>query len=314
MAFERVKLGLALGAGGARGLAHVGVLKALERAGVRISFLAGSSAGAVVGAAYAVSGSAAELERRFMEFLSTDAFKQAGVSVMHQAFQAKPVTLSERLNTWLKKAFIQAKIVSQAAVLEAEVFERLIAQFVPDVLIEDLPLPFQALGTDLNTGRAVVFKRGPLREALYASAAIPGVVRPLARGDMRIVDGGVIHMVPVLPVRHMGADVVLAVDVEKFIDPGQDFSSAFDLFFRVEDVQSHYLKETELRQADLVLQPKVGHIHWSDFGAASEMIRLGQDEVYERLDQVRTLARRRRLPWWLFSSPPPPPVRDWIEA
>jgi len=312
--FEKVKLGLALGAGGARGLAHVGVLKTLERAGVTISFLAGSSIGAVVGAAYAYLGNAADLEKRLGEFLKTDLFQEAGLATVRDVFQGKPETFSQRLETWLKKAYLQARVVSRPAILDSDSFRDMIEFFVPDINIEDLSLPFRALGTDLKSGRAVVFSQGSLLDAVYASAAIPGVVNPLPIKDLLVVDGGVVNMVPVLAAYHMGADVVLAVDVEKSIESDNRYATAIDLFFRVEDVQSYYLKETQLSQAELVLRPKVGHIHWSDFERVQELIRLGQDEGSGRLDEIRALAKRRKMPWWWFVSPPQKPARDWIEA
>jgi len=295
-------------------LAHVGVLKTLERAGVTISFLAGSSIGAVVGAAYAYLGNAAELEKRLGEFLNTDLFREAGLATVRDVFQGKPETFSQRLETWLKKAYLQARVVSRPAILDSESFREMIEFFIPDIKIEDLPLPFRALGTDLKSGRAVVFSQGSLLDAVYASAAIPGVVNPLQVNDLLMVDGGVVNMVPVLTAYHMGADVVLAVDVEKSIESDNRYATAIDLFFRVEDVQSYYLKEIQLGQADLVLRPKVGHIHWSDFERAQELIRLGQDEAAGRLDEIKALAKRRKTPWWWSVSLPKKPARDWIEA
>ena len=298
--FEKVKIALALGAGGARGLAHIGVLKALEKSGIRLSCLAGSSIGALVGAAYAVSGNTAELEDRLHEFLATDRFKQSGLSLVLDAFQDKPESWTQRVDTWLKKTYLQARMVARPALLDSDIYREMIEFFVPKINIEDLAIPFQALGTDLRSGRAVVFKSGPLRAAVYGSAAIPGLVRPLALNDWLVVDGGVLNMVPVLPARRMGADVVVAVDVEKSVDQTDEFVTAFDHLFRVEDVQSYFLKEWQLTYADLVLRPEVGHIHWSDFSRAREMISLGQDESALQMDRIRALAERRRwprLPW-----------------
>ena len=305
---------MALGAGGARGLAHLGVLKALEKAGVRVDCLAGSSIGALVGAGYAVRGNTAELEGRLMEFLATDQFRESGLSLVLDAFQDKPESWTRRVDTWLKKTYLQAKLVSRSALLDSDLYREMIEFFLPKINIEDLAIPFQALGTDLRTGRTVVFKSGPLRDAVYASAAIPGLVRPLALNDWLVVDGGVLNMVPVLPVRHMGADVVVGVDVEKSLDRSDAFGSAVDHLFRVEDVQSYFLKEWQLTYADLVLRPEVGHIHWSDFGRAQEMIRLGQDASALHLDAIRSLANRRRWPRLSRSGCRPLPAADWLET
>lgn len=312
--FEKVKLGLALGAGGARGAAHLGVLKGLEEAGVRIGSLAGTSIGAVVGGAYAAYGSAADLEARLLEFLETDLFQRTGMTLMRDVFRERPESLAQRLETFLKRAYVQALFVSRTAILDTQTFQEVIAYFIPEVNIESLPLSFCALGTDLHSGRPVLFRRGSLRQALFASAAIPGAVSPVQVGDLLVADGGVLNMVPVSAARSLGADVVLAVDVERTAEGEVKYKSGLDLIFRVEDIQSSYLKATELRAANLVLRPKVGHIHWSDFRRAPELIRLGQDELLAHLDQVRRLAKRRRRPWWWCASPPPPPPREWIEV
>ena len=312
--FERVKLGLALGAGGARGMAHLGVLKALEQAGIRFHCLAGSSIGAVVGAAYAVSGNAAELEARVQEFITGDLYRTTGLELVKNAFNDKPETWTHRLETWLKKRYLQAKVVARQAVLDSDVYREMISFFIPDIKIEDLPFPMWITGTDLRTGRPVAFQSGSLRDAVYASSAIPGVVLPLEKDGMLVVDGGVVNMVPSLPVRYLGADVVLAVDVDKPVVPEDGFDSAFELLFRVEDVQGFYLKELQLREADLVLRPQVGQIHWSDFERASEMIRLGRDAAQEQLDAIIALNRRRIMPWNSRKPKLRDPALEWISV
>jgi NTE family protein len=115
--------------------------------------------------------------------------------------------------------------------------------------------------------------------------------------DMLVVDGGVVNMVPVGIVRKMGADVIIAVDVEKTPDPPKDFGSGLDTLFRVEEVQNAFIKEAQLAQADLVIRPAVGHIHWSGFGRAAELIQLGADAAAGRMDEIEALARRRTRPW-----------------
>ena len=310
--FERVKLGLSLGAGGARGMAHLGVLKAMEQAGIRFHYMAGSSIGSVVGAAYAVSGNAAELESRVLEFIASDLYRNTGLELVKNAFNDKPETWTHRLETWLKKRYLQAKVVARQAVLDSAVYREMIAFFIPDINIEDLPFPMWITGTDLRTGRPVAFRSGSLRDAVYGSSAIPGVVLPLEKNGMLVVDGGVVNMVPSLPARHLGADVVLAVDVDKPVAPEDGVDNAFELLFRVEDIQGFYLKELQLREADMVLRPQVGHIHWSDFGRAAEMIRLGRDAAQEQLDAIIALSRRRKMPWQRRGPVLRDPALDWI--
>lgn len=304
---------MALGAGGARGLAHIGVLKTIERVGLSISHLAGSSMGAIIGAAYLVNHNAAALEKRFLEFMSSSILEDAGINWLRQAFNDKPATFSERVETWLKRTYVQARAFTGPFLIDSDVFMEIIAFFVPDIKIEDLPVPFWALGSDLKTGRAVVFKKGSLQKALYASAAIPGVIRPYEVDGRLVVDGGVLNMVPVIPARHMGADRIMAVDVERLTLEGREYGNIMEILFRVEDMQNACLKELQLRFADLVIRPKVGHLHWSDFSRAHEAIRLGQDEAAIRAEEMVHLSRQIKIPWLRRRLKPPRPAFDWIE-
>ena len=312
---ERVKIGLALGAGGARGLAHLGVLKALEKTGVRISYIAGSSMGALIGAAYSVYQNTAEIEARIMEYIFGTRFEESGFGLLSDAFKEKHENFSQRVETWIKRTYLQARFVARPSVMDSRSFREMIDFFLPKVNIEDLNIPFWAMGTDIRSGRAVAFKSGPLHDAVYASSAIPGLVQPLALNDLLVVDGGVIHMVPAIPARRMGADVVFAVDVEKSILGEEDFSTAFDVMFRVEDVTNYNLKNIHARMADLTIRPAVGHIHFSDFQRVAEIIQLGKDEAIARLDDIKTLTRKRKLPWNRFKLPSCGEFNgDWIEV
>jgi NTE family protein len=314
--FGRVKLGLALGAGGARGLAHIGVLRALEKAGIKISYLSGSSIGALVGGVYACFLNSAELENRLQAFLQSDIFRRARLEIMKEAFYDRPESLSQRVETFIKKAYVQALMVTRPAILEMKTFRALIDECVPDVNIEDLPLPFCAVSTDLKSGRPVLFRSGPLREAVLASAAIPGAVCPFPLNNLLLVDGGVLNRVPVIPLFQMGAEVTVSVDVEidRVVEQDVEYKRGISILFRAEDIEGYVLKETQLKEAHLVLRPEVGHIHWSDFSAAPEMIRLGRDEVYNHLDEIRRLTRH--LDWPFKRKQKSTPLQNalnWIE-
>lgn len=314
--FGRVKSGLALGAGGARGLAHIGVLKALEEAGIKISFLSGCSIGTLVGGVYASCLNAAELETRLQAFLESDLFRRAGLQIMKEVFHDRPESLSQRIETFIKKAYIQTLLVTRPAILETKTFRAMIDACVPDVNIEDLPLPFCAVSTDLKSGRPVLFRSGPLREAVQASASIPGAVGPFSLNNLLLADGGVLNRVPVFPLFQMGAEVVVSVDVEidRIVEEDVEYKRGIDILFRAEDIEGYVLKEAQLNEAHLVLRPEVGHIHWSDFSAAAEMIHLGRDEVHNRLDEIRRLARN--LSWPFIRKQKSTPLQNalnWIE-
>ncbi len=176
------KIGLALGSGSARGWAHIGVIKALTEAGVRVDYIAGTSIGAVVGAVHA-SGKIGALENVVLQF----DWKQI-VSFLDVVFPKSGLIDGNKVADFVRSHVVPGNI-------------------------EDLTLPFCAVSTDLATGSEVVIQEGDVIEAVRASISVPGIFTPVKKGDMVLVDGGLVNPVPVSVVREMGADFVIAVDL-----------------------------------------------------------------------------------------------------
>lgn len=275
--------GIALGSGGARGLAHVGVLQALLERGIRPAFVAGTSMGAIVGAAYAAGtfGKLAEI------LASMDAAKATAL--------------------FLDVEFMKTGLVAGRRVMD------FISGFVPDVGFEDLEIPFAALATDLRTGDPVCLSRGRVHSAIRASISIPGVFTPVRRDGALLVDGGISSPVPVSAARRLGATTVLAVNVDngtdclyesrrlprpvsKAINAGERFRDALRREFGREtpgagsllSVLSQTIRICENRIAqwevsrerpDWTLEPAVGNIPTMDFTRVDDAIRAGRDAV-----------------------------------
>ena len=178
-----LRIGLALGSGGARGAAHTGVLKVLEREGIHPTVIAGSSIGSLIGAAYAAGKPTADMEREWLSI---------GVSKVLRGFMPT---------------------LSRAGLSSGHEVRKLLTDLFGTTRIEDLPMPFAAVACDIDTGEPVVLQSGPLVDAVLASTAIPGIFPPV-RWDSRIlVDGGMVDPVPVSVCRKLGADIVIAVDI-----------------------------------------------------------------------------------------------------
>ncbi len=178
-----MKIGIALGSGGARGSAHTGVLNVLDREGIPISVVSGSSIGALVGAAHAVGLPVEQVER---EWLVTDT---------HRLFRSFLPTFP------------------RAGLSSGSELKRILTDVLGEVRIEDLPIPYAAVACDIDTGETVVLKDGPLVDAVRASTAIPGIFHPVRRNDRLLIDGGLVDPVPVRTCRDLGADFVIAVDI-----------------------------------------------------------------------------------------------------
>lgn len=222
---DRPRIGLALGGGGARGAAHVGVLRGLEAAGIPIDCIAGTSSGAMVGAAYAAGVTVDQIEAIFRSVRMRDLFRP-----------------SWRLDGWLDNSPLAAS------------FERTVGR----LRIEDLPIPFAAMATDADSGEAVPLQEGELGPILRASTAIPCIVRPVHLAGRRLVDGGVTNKVPVRLARSMGADLVIAVDLSiPYPWRRRQARSPLHFLMRVLEIMDEQLVSTQLAEADVVIQPPV---------------------------------------------------------
>lgn len=189
-----LKIGLALAAGGARGSAHTGVMKVLEREGISISAIAGSSIGAIVGAAYAAGIPISKVEQEW-----------------HEDMLAKAA-----------RSFLPT--LSLAGLSSGKEKRKVLQELLGDRRIEDLKIPFAAVACDIDTGEAVVIDHGPLIDAVQASASIPGIFEPVRVGDRLLVDGGLVEPLPVKACRELGADFVIAVDIVPTLRPTSETS------------------------------------------------------------------------------------------
>ncbi|MCJ7776452.1 MAG: patatin-like phospholipase family protein, partial [Desulfobulbaceae bacterium] len=154
---------------------------------------------------------------------------------------------------------------------------------------------------DLVSGQSVVMSEGPLRRAVMASCAVPGAVPPVEVNGMLLSDGGSINVVPTMVARKEGADFVVAVSVRGDIHSDDEFGSAADICFRAADIMGFHFETYMLDKADVVIQPRVGDLHWTDFALARDLVREGEKAAREKLHLLRkTLPLSRR--WALLSS------------
>ena len=259
MRFERPTIGLALSGGAARGLAHVGVLRALIENGIPIDCIAGTSAGSLVAGAFA-SG------------LSIDEIEDFGRK--------------------LRWRHIGRVTMSRLGVQSNERFEHYLRARLPITKFEDLPIPFAAVATDLKTGGAVIMRdKGDVPFAIRASCTIPGWYVPVTDEQGRqLVDGGLVAVVPSSVARALGPDIVIAVDVNAagatFIGPSTSVIGVLvQSLLVVQKTASHY----QLEMADLVIKPEVGHIRWDEMGRGDELIAAGYAAGVESISTIKTL-------------------------
>ncbi len=295
MIFGDIKVGLALGGGAARGLAHIGVLKVLEREKIPVDIITGTSVGALIGGVYAVMRDAARMEERFRRFVHSKEFKRDEFDFLMESKHSKPGILYSVSNL-VRKGIFYSLSVAKTSFISAEHFAHNINSLLDDLPVEKTPIPFAPLAVDIDTAEEVMFTSGSLRRAVAASCAIPGLLPPIDIGGRRLIDGGWIHKVPVLPAFQMGADIAIGVDISREIDDTHALRKGFDIMVRANAIKGEALKRMQCCFADVLIEPDVAHIHWADFSALDDAMAAGERAAEIAVPAIQKLLLRKGLP------------------
>jgi NTE family protein len=291
--FGKKRLGLALGGGAARGMAHIGVLHAFEEAGIPIDVVTGTSMGAIIGGMYAARPQAALLQKEFEDYLQSDLFRKSRLDFAVEREQVEGEGLFYRYSQLARKKIFLTLSMTKRAFVSQQTADKSFAFLLPDVDIEQMELPFAVSALDLHSCAEVVISTGSLRRAVAATSALPGVLPPVALDDKLLVDGGWINAVPINPARQLGADLVIAIDVGCELGDAEGVNSGLGVVFRADVAARNALCELQLAQADLVIRPEVGDNHWADFSRSETLIAKGYEAIHQQLPQIRSLLRGR---------------------
>jgi len=282
----RKKIGLALGGGGVRGFSHIGVLRVLEEEGIAVDLIAGTSAGALIGGAFASGQSSREIQEKIDAYMRSQEFEESTIKSVGESFFGDKKNFFQKAQTYIKNRVLFVQAFFKSSVLPADDFQALINFFLPDIDITETRIPLRVVSTDLITGKKVVLDRGSLRQAVLASCAVPGAIAPVRLGEMLLADGGITSLVPVRAVREAGADVVIAVTVDRELKTDVVMETAKDILLRAGEITTDTLEEWELACADVVLRPQVGDLHWMDFTRSAELVNLGEKAARGSLERI----------------------------
>ncbi|MBK7769778.1 MAG: patatin-like phospholipase family protein [bacterium] len=264
---ERPVIGLALGSGGARGLAHAGVLDALGEAGIRPDLVVGTSMGAIVGGLFAQDPTPTSVWNRLESYVGNEEFASYWAPfVPRNELEARdPQHRLAGIHDFMQRKMIAVKTVTRPWIQDESRLRGPLEELFGKVDFGDLQVPFASVALDLVSGNSVVFREGPLVDGIYASSAIPAVFPPLERDGMVICDGGGPFRVPVEACRDLGADFVIAVDIPAFEDTR--FATGLDMVLRSNTIARQRLNRFVCAMADCVIRPDVTQFHWADFQA-----------------------------------------------
>ena len=248
------RIGLALGGGAARGFAHIGVIQVLEEAGIRPDLVVGTSAGSLVAALYAAGRSGAALARVALAMDES--------AITDWSFPGR-------------------------GMIRGDALARYVREQTGGRTIEQLPMPLGIVATDLDNGSPMLFQRGDVGLAVRASSAVPAVFQPVSIGGREYVDGGLVSPVPVRFARQMGAELVIAVDISSPPD-GNATSDPFKMLLQTFSIMGKSINSFELKDADIVLRPRLLGVSSADFTARKQAIDSGREAATAGLAALRS--------------------------
>lgn len=296
----KFKVGVALSGGAARGLVHLGVLAALQEAGIPLDIVTGTSMGAIVGAMYATHCDCHTIGERVKAHLESHNFQADFLAAIPGWQKVKPQMVKERLNRFLSRGYLYSMSFTRPSLVALETFRQNIEALIEDIDIRDTKIKFACIALDLKSGREVLLTKGSLRHAVLASCALPGLFPPIPWEDYLLVDGGWVDNIPVKPARDLGAHVVLAFSPLEHPPIINDATSGMDVVIRADEVVRSRLNAHIMEEADFRLSFLVEDLPWHGFGQWQEFCERGKKQTEAQVAAIRNLIFRRRLRRWFL--------------
>lgn len=304
---SKFKIGLVLGGGGARGLAHIGVIKALEKRKIKPDIITGTSMGAFIGGLYSLYPDSGELTKKINMILNSDYFKQMTNAVLkspnENESENKPSSFS-RLLSVMKNRYLLGISFTSPYLTDNILLKALIEMAFGGAMIEKARIPFAAVAVDLTTGAEVDFKEGPFSDAILASMSIPAIFPPVIWQDKLLVDGGVTNMVPVDTAISLGAKFIVSSEVRGELGYSENFKTGIEIILRTSQIAASRLTDMQLLRSDVIISPDVKKVHWANFRDIEHIVGQGEKAALPALNKIRFRIWKKKLKnlfWHLLS-------------
>lgn len=286
---KRPKIGLVLSGGGAKGFAHIGVLKVLEEAGVKIDYITGTSMGAVVGGLYASGYNASQIDSIFYN-TNFDELLQDYIPRSSKSFYEKRNDQMYALTLPFNKFKFGIPIAYSKGMYNYNLLSKLThnVRYVRD--FSQLPIPFLCIATDIEKGEQVILKEGYLAQAMLASSAFPSLFSPVEIDGKLLIDGGVMNNYPVEEVRKMGADIVIGVDVQDDLKDRNSLKDATRILVQITNLDMIREMKTKIKLTDIYIKPDVSEYGVISFDAGQQIIKKGEEASMAVYEQIKKLA------------------------
>jgi NTE family protein len=288
------KVGLALGGGGARGMAHIGVIMALEEEGIPIDMIAGTSAGSIMGGLFAAGYSGREIREIMKTVNWKNVFSEAPFPRalwISQRYGLRQPLIKVHFAFW--KIFLPHGLINGQHISEELFRLTTAANYAARSNFDDLAVPFRSVAVDISTGKLYALEKGNLAQAIRASTAIPGYYFPAIFDEKLMVDGGVLDMVPVDVTNKMGADVIIAVKVNQTLVQGKKPQNLIDILENMLGIMVAELGTKQLSLADVIIEPDLGTHSSLDFSGIDPIIEKGYMAAKQKMGDIKNLVKGR---------------------
>lgn len=290
---QDVKVGLVLSGGGAKGLAHIGALKAIEESGVRIDYIGGTSMGAIIGALYASGYSATQLDSIFNE-TNFNTLIQDNIPRRAKSFHEKEE--SEKYAVILP--FDDFKLGLPSGLSRGQNVYNLLAKLTSHLSgvndFSELPIPFFCVATDVETGEEIILDSGYLPLAVVASGALPSLFNPIIIDDRVLIDGGVVNNYPVREIRAKGMDKIIGIDVQDSLKSREELQSAFRILTQVNNYRTISDMIEKRTETDVYVHPDIRDFSVVSFDDGKKIIQSGEEATSEFMDELRAIAKQQK--------------------
>jgi NTE family protein len=281
---------LVLGGGGARGLAHLGVLRVLEEAAVPIRAIVGNSAGAIMAAAWLQQASADAAIRHILAFQHSPSFHRLGLSFRpHRKNGARHPSFVNRLLTGWRSQVAMHLLFRRASLFHRKRLEILVGAAVRPGRLEELRLPLHVVALDMASGDEVVLDRGDLRTVLTASSSVAGFFPPVEVDGRPLIDSGLADNLPVVAARARCGGPIVAVNLSCNLEERFEYLTGIEALLRSEELASRWNNRQRAELADVHVEPRVGNRYWLDFSDPESIVAAGEAAAREVLPQIRRL-------------------------
>lgn len=300
-----MRIGLALAGGGARGVAHIGVLQVLKENKIPVHAVAGTSAGAVAGAMYAATLDPEWMEIRFREFLKSDTFKALRSERLRRSpSSGEPQSFFSQIGRMVKDKLVITIALGRQGIIRRDTMVEVMRFLLPVRDFSELKVPLKVMVTDLNSGNELVVTQGDLVEAVVQSVSIPGYMWPWEKNGQVLMDGAVSCPVPINALLNSGLDFTIAVDIARREMKSLESMNVVNVIGRAEQITLNRLSDELVRKADFVIQPAVSDAHWTEFNRLDEFLENGREATREALPLLgKQFDLRRR---WSYR------LRHWV--